>query len=176
MPNSPRRQSCFKHKVFKCVCSGGGFDSKLFYFYFIVFIVICTQQTMCSPQSSCIAGHAYAWFQPYMSSKIPLRQHMQTWHVSTVWQTINLPDACQRSPYGFLNGGLPIPMWGVRFVHGHGRHTTRITIVLAFWQTSENVILIIFGISQKLLICSILTSASDLAVVLACFSLALCIS
>jgi hypothetical protein len=51
-------------------------------------------------------------------------------------------------PYGSSNGGLPIPMWGCDLgSNGHGRHTTRITSVLAFWQTSDNVILVMFGTS-----------------------------
>jgi hypothetical protein len=49
---------------------------------------------------------------------------------------------------GSLNGDLPIPMWGCDLCsNGHGRHTTRIAIVLAFWQISDNVILIMFGTS-----------------------------
>jgi hypothetical protein len=42
----------------------------------------------------------------------------------------------------------------------HGRHTTRISIQLAFWQISDNLILIMFGTIQKLMNCGILTSAN----------------
>jgi hypothetical protein len=49
-----------------------------------------------------------------------------------------------------------MPMWGCYLCsNGHGRHTTRVTIVLAFWQTSENVILVMFVASWKLMNCSI---------------------
>jgi hypothetical protein len=41
------------------------------------------------------------------------------------------------------------------------KHTTRTTIVSAFQQISENVILIVFGTSKDLLNCSILTSANS---------------
>jgi hypothetical protein len=40
------------------------------------------------------------------------------------------------------------------------QHTTRTTIVLAFWQIYDNAILIVFGTSEELLNCSILTSAN----------------
>jgi hypothetical protein len=65
------------------------------------------------------------------------------------------------APYGSSNGGLPIPMWRCNLcANGHGRHTTRITTVFAFWQTSDNVILIMFGTSWELFNCSILTSVN----------------
>jgi hypothetical protein len=48
-----------------------------------------------------------------------------------------------QEPYGSSNGGLPAPMWGCDLCsNGHGRHPTRITIQLAFWQIYDNVILI----------------------------------
>jgi hypothetical protein len=40
------------------------------------------------------------------------------------------------------------------------QHTTRTTIVLAFWQIYDNAILIMFDTSEELLNCSILTSAN----------------
>jgi hypothetical protein len=42
-------------------------------------------------------------------------------------------------PYAYGGGGF--------CSNGHGRDTTRITIHLAFWQFSDNVILIMFGTS-----------------------------
>jgi hypothetical protein len=58
---------------------------------------------------------------------------------------MRLPGA---APYGTRNGGLPICIWGWGLCsNGHGRDTTRITIQLAFWQLSDNVILIMFGTS-----------------------------
>lgn len=58
-------------------------------------------------------------------------------------------SACTcRVPYGTQNRGLPIPMWrwGL-WSNSHGRHITRNTIQLAFWQISDHVTLITFGIS-----------------------------
>jgi hypothetical protein len=52
-------------------------------------------------------------------------------------------------------------MWGCGLcTNVHGRHTTRITIQLAFWQISDNVILIMFGTTSKLMNCGILTLAN----------------
>jgi hypothetical protein len=57
--------------------------------------------------------------------------------------------------------GLPISMWGSHLSSGCcEQHTTRSTIVLAFWQIYENAILIMFSTSLELLNCSILTSAN----------------
>jgi hypothetical protein len=52
-------------------------------------------------------------------------------------------------------------MWGSHLSSGGcEQHTTRTTIVLAFWQIYDNAILIMFSTSQELLNCSILTSAN----------------
>jgi hypothetical protein len=44
-------------------------------------------------------------------------------------------------------------MWGSHLSSGRRDHTTRTTIVLAFWQISDNVVLTMFG--EELLNCSI---------------------
>jgi hypothetical protein len=47
------------------------------------------------------------------------------------------------------SGGLPISMWGSNLSSGRceQQHTTRTTIVLAFWQIYDTSILIMFGTS-----------------------------
>jgi hypothetical protein len=57
-------------------------------------------------------------------------------------------------------GGYMWGMWGCVCSNRHGRHTTRFTIQLTFWQISDNVLLIMFGTRQDLLKCSIKTSAN----------------
>jgi hypothetical protein len=53
-----------------------------------------------------------------------------------------------RAPNGVQNGGLPISMWGSHLSSGCcEQHTTRTTIVLAFWQIYDNSILMMFGTS-----------------------------
>jgi hypothetical protein len=50
------------------------------------------------------------------------------------------------APNGVGNGGLPRSMWGSHLSSGPcEQHTTRTTIVLAFWQIYDNAILIMFG-------------------------------
>jgi hypothetical protein len=52
-------------------------------------------------------------------------------------------------------------MWGSHLSLGRCEQpTTRTTIALAFWQTYDNAVLIMFGTSSELLSCSILPSAN----------------
>jgi hypothetical protein len=92
---------------------------------------------------------------------IPLNPDSDKWLVTFCFWTLKYRDIglyalCTeeysvyicRVPYGTRNGGLPICIWGWGLCsNGHGRDTTRITIQLAFWQLSDNVILIMFGTS-----------------------------
>jgi hypothetical protein len=63
---------------------------------------------------------------------------------STRYSSVCNPE----EPCGYSHGVLSTPMWGCDLCcSGHGRHTTRITIVLALGQTSNNVILSLLGTS-----------------------------
>jgi hypothetical protein len=77
---------------------------------------------------------------------------------------IDVPFVCSsmtRAPNGVRNGGLPISVWGSHLSLGRcEQHTTRTTILLAYWQIYDNYILIMFGTSEELFNCSILTSAN----------------
>jgi hypothetical protein len=60
----------------------------------------------------------------------------------------NISAYTWRAPNGARNGGLPISMWGRHLSVGRcEQHTTRTTIVLAFWQIYDNAILIMFDTS-----------------------------
>jgi hypothetical protein len=63
------------------------------------------------------------------------------------WLIVNMySSVCTwRTPNGAQNVGLPISMWGSHLSSGRcEQHTTRTTIVLAFWQIYDNAILIMF--------------------------------